>query len=167
MEINQVEQPKKRPVFLTVLCILTLVSTGFSVLGLIANLAMGPQSPDELEKSTAEGMVMVNQLNDTGSHFMADQIEKLIHSGSYTNDSFYLILSVNFLTVALGLGGAILMLRGRKLGFHSYILYSILSILSIYIAIPVSEVPTFIILFGIIFSGLFIFMYSRNLHWLK
>jgi len=167
MEIDQIEQPKKRPVFLTVLCILTLVSTGFSTLGLVASLAMGPQTPDELEKTTAEGMILVNQLNDAGSHYMADQMEKLIHSSSYTNDVFYIVLSVNFLTVFLGLGGAILMLRGRKLGFHSYILYSIVSILSIYIAIPVSEVPTFIIVFGIIFSGLFIFMYSRNLHWLK
>lgn len=164
---EEVEPRKKRPVFLTVLCILTFISTGLAMLGFVFSLLVGPMSEDDLETITANGMVQVNELRDQGMTYMADQMEKINNIQSFTNQSHYLVLGVNFCAIVLGFAGALLMWRGNKLGFHSYILYNIISILSIYVAVPVNEVPTLMIILGVIFSVIFIFMYSRNLKWLK
>jgi len=163
----ETSQPAKRPVFLTVLCILTFVTSGFSLIGLITSAVSGPASPDELEQSMAVAMQSVNQLRDMGADNAADLFEKVFHWTEYMNQSFYLMLLVNCITFALGLGGALLMWSGRKIGFHSYILYNILGTASIYFAVPASEVPTVIIILQVVFSLIFIFMYSRNLHWMK
>jgi hypothetical protein len=167
METMQPEQRPSRPVFLTVLCILTFITSGFSGIGLIYSTITGPMSGDEVEKAVTEGLVMANKLRETGSEGMAGVFDKIAHLAEYTNQSFYLILAVNCVIFILGLGGALLMWRGRKIGFHSYILYNILGTISIYFAVPVSEVPTLIVILQVIFSAAFIFMYSRNLHWLK
>lgn len=163
----EIEPKRKRPVFLTVLCILTFISTGLSMLGLVFSLLAGPMSDDEVETIMAKGMVQVNELRDQGMTYMADQMEKINNIQSYTNQSHYLVLGVNFCAIVLGFAGALLMWKGNKLGFHSYILYNIVSILSMYVAVPVNEVPTLVIILGVIFSSIFIFMYSRNLKWLN
>lgn len=160
-------EPAKRPVFLSVLCILTFISTGFAILAFLFSLASGPVSQDQLEKEVAQGMVAVNQMRDMDADYLADQMEKIYHTIEYTNKAHYAVLAVNFVAIVLGFGGTVLMWRGRKIGFHSYILYNIVSILSIYVAVPASQVPTIVVISGVIFSMLFIFMYSRNLHWLK
>lgn len=161
------EEPKRRPVFLTVLGILTFVSTGLSVIGLLFSLLTGPQSDDVIENEVAKGMTSVEELRDMGATYMADQMEKIIRLPIYTNEHFYLLQMANFVTLFFGIAGVILMWRGRKIGFHSYIIYSILAVLSVYVAVPVNEVPSLMIILGVIFSALFIFMYSRNLKWMK
>jgi hypothetical protein len=74
---------------------------------------------------------------------------------------------INFGAYAIGLNGVIFMLKGRKLGFHLYIVYNLIALISIYASAPASEIPSFyFILFGII-SSVFIFMFSRNLKFMK
>jgi len=161
------QEPQSRPVFLTVLCILTFITSGLSFLGIVFNAIQGPvsqakllQGHDEMLRSTAE---MRGQNLDS----LADLFERLSAMAFYTNSMFYTMLLMNVLTFALGLGGAILMWKGRKIGFHSYILYNIVAILSVYVAVPIEEVPAIIIVVNVILSSIFIFMYSRNLKWLK
>lgn len=165
--IDQEEAPKRRPVFLTVLGILTFVSTGFGVLGLLLSLVNGPSSDDEVERVVAQSMTSVNELREMGATYMADQMEKIARMNIYINENFYPMLMANFVTLVFGIGGVILMWRGRKLGFHSYIIYNLLSILGIYVTVPAAEVPSLMIILGVIFSAIFIFMYSRNLKWMK
>lgn len=165
--IDQEEAPKKRPVFLTVLGILTLVSTGFGIIGVLFSLASGPSSNDEVEKMVAQSMTTVTELREMGATYMADQMEKIARMNIYINENFYPMVMANFVTLLFGIGGVILMWRGRRLGFHSYIIYNILSIIGIYVTVPAAEVPSLMIIMGVIFSAVFIFMYSRNLKWMK
>lgn len=165
--IDQEEAPKKRPVFLTVLGILTLVSTGLGMLSVLISPVQGPSSSDEVEKVVAQSMQSVNELRDMGATYMADQMEKIARMNIYINENFYMMLMANFVTLLFGIGGVILMWRGRRLGFHSYIIYNILSILGIYVTVPAEDVPSLMIIMGVIFSSIFIFMYSRNLKWMK
>ena len=163
---TQQEAPK-RPVFLTVLCILTFVTSGFSFIGLLFNGIKGPMSANELELSQSGMQEMIDQLRSDNMDGMADMMEKISAMTAYTNEAFYTIFMLNILTFLLGLFGAILMWQGRKLGFHLYIIYNIIAILTVYVVVPVNEVPSFITILNVIISAAFIFMYSRNLHWLK
>ena len=98
---------------------------------------------------------------------MGDAIMQASVIAGYYQESFYSFQLVQFLCIGCGLAGAIWMFKGKKIGFHLYIIYSLISLGSMYIFIPFSEVPSYSILFNGLFSGLFIWMYSRNLSWLK
>lgn len=167
METTNPDRSAKRPTFLTVLCILTFIMTGLSALGWIINVFRGKLSPDEVEESSASILEMANMAREQGVSWIADFYEKTARMIGYTNDAHYLMLFLNFLTLVLGFFGALLMWKGRRIGFHAYILYNLVGILSIYVAVPVADVSSFMVITQVIFSAIFIFMYSRNLHWLK
>jgi hypothetical protein len=167
METSHPEGRAKRPVFLTVLCILTFIMCGMSFLGLLSNAFGGKLSADEVEEATAGLYEFANAARDQGMAWAADFYEKTARMMVYTNDAHYLMLFMNFLTLALGLSGALLMWNGRKTGFHAYILYNLVGILSVYVAVPVAEVSSFMVVTQVILSAAFIFMYSRNLGWMK
>ena len=149
--MEEIESRKKRPVFLLVLCILSFVSTGFNFLGNFINIFKGPISQKELNEMLAESSQLISFLDK---------------SGNSTNDNFYIHTLVLFITFGLGLFSVFRMYQGYKNGFHMYIIYNLISIVSIYISVPPSEVPSIIIIFSVIFSAFFIFLYSRNLYWM-
>jgi hypothetical protein len=66
----------------------------------------------------------------------------------------------------IGLLGALMMWQAKKLGFHLYIGYSLLAIIQIYFFVSPSDVPSFVVIWGLLMSVLFVFMYSRNLKWM-
>jgi hypothetical protein len=75
--------------------------------------------------------------------------------------------SFQFLILVLGLTGVILMYRGKKLGFHFYILYSLGLVVLPYFFNPITGIPTILTIVGIIYGGVWVWLYSRNLNWLK
>ena len=162
----QKEAPK-RPTFLTVLAVLSFITIGLGLLGGLTGLLSGPLSQEEIDEIIAQNMKIVDQLNDMGSYYWSDALNKTMHMVQYTNNNFYVNQLITVLGYAVGLAGVILMLRGKKTGFHLYIIYNLLSLLVVYASVPVSEVPAFIIIFNAFFALLFIFMYSRNLHYMK
>jgi hypothetical protein len=69
--------------------------------------------------------------------------------------------------VVIGAFGAFQMWNGKKLGFHIYIIYSLLEIAQMYLFTSASNIPMLVIVYYIIISGIFIILYSRNLKELK
>jgi len=165
--INTPQEAPQRPVFLLVLAILSLITIGLGLLGGLSGLAGGPLSGDEIETVIASNMKIVDQLNDMGSHYWAETLNKTIRMVEYTNNNFYVNQLINVIGYGIGLAGVILMMRGRRTGFHLYIIYNLISLLVVYVSVPVSEIPAFVIVFNACLSLLFIFMYSRNLHYMK
>ena len=98
---------------------------------------------------------------------LAEMMEQIQRLSEASNAYFYLSTVISMGILSLGIAGAILMLRGRKLGFHLYIGYSLLAVLQLYFFASPADIPTIAVVFGLLFSGLFIFLYSRNLHWLN
>jgi hypothetical protein len=108
---------------------------------------------EQLEKGNAEDFI-----------YIIDQMEGVAlnmfkHFQQYN--------SFQFLFLVLGLVGVILMYRAKKLGFHFYILYTLGLVVSPYFFNPITGIPTILTIVGIIYGGIWVFMYSRNLHWLK
>jgi hypothetical protein len=162
----QAETPK-RPVFLTVLCILTLIVTSFGVMGGLKALLDGPVSVEVIENSMEQFEESAQLMEDMGSVSMAGEFRRIMNLLTYTNANFSISVTTSLLTSAIGLISALLMLRGRKNGFHLYIIYNLVSLVGVYAYVPVREVPVSMLIINALISSLFIFMYSRNLSYLN
>lgn len=156
-----------RPGFLTVISILSFIYIGLSLISGLINTVMGPSNEEQMLEMKVEMMRSINDLKDMGMASFAELMEKIQRMTEQINDNFYLASIITLVTFGLGLFGVIKMFKGYKVGFHIYIGYCLLSICALYIYISPANVPTAAIIFNAIVSGVFIFMYSRNLHWMK
>lgn len=157
----------KRPVFLLVLCILSLVWIGLSTLGGLGNLVSGPESPENMAKTLTEIDASIGQMKSEGMHGFASFTEQLKGIAIIGNRKFYPVQITNLLIYALGIFSVLSMLRGNKLGFHLYIVYSLLSISYWYFFYPLSVIPTVLVVTSFIMSGIFVAMYAANLKWMR
>jgi len=164
-DIPQEEQ--KRPVFLLVLCILTFINTGFSFLTGIFQLISGPISSEKLLDAKVEFAQQASQLKEVGMESFVGLIEKIEKITEASNKHHYLLYLTSIIIVLLGAYGAFLMLKGKKLGFHIYIIYCLLAAFQLYLFVSAQYIPTFLTITGLLFSILWIFLYSRNLKWMK
>jgi len=153
------EEVKKRPVFLTVLCILTFVGCGLTLIGAVYGLATDPAAG--LAKSL-EAQKDNPQVADMMLKIMS-RIGEYVKWAKITN---YVSLA-NF---ALCLAGSLLMWNLRKSGFFMYVGGQVAAFA---VAIPtylvVADIPFLgmMALIGVVFSALvyvaFIVMYGVNL----
>jgi hypothetical protein len=167
MEIENQNESIKRPTFLVVLSVFSLISISSGLLTSILGLISGPMEDYQVDEIIGQNMAGVTQLQEMGEIYWSDITLKILNLIKYTNANFYIDRLINLGAYAIGLNGVIFMLKGKKLGFHLYIVYNLIALISIYASAPASEIPSFyFILFGII-SSVFIFMYSRNLKFMK
>lgn len=166
-EIDNVGEEKQRPGFLTTICVLSFISIGSNLIfGLIGFLS-GPQSDEELLDAKVALAKSSSDLKSAGLDSWVDVMDQLNRMTVEINDSFFLASVLGLIVAVIGLFGVLKMWQGMKLGFHLYIIYSLISVVSIYLYVSPANIPSFIIVFNLLISGLFIFMYSRNLHWMK
>ncbi len=166
-EMGSWEPNVKRPTFLTVLCILTLINAGLSMISSFISVLHGPISEDEMMEQRVQFLKLSDEMRTMDMSRLAEMMEQIQRLSEASNAYFYLSTVISMGILSLGIAGAILMLRGRKLGFHLYIGYSLLAVLQLYFFASPADIPTIAVVFGLLFSGLFIFLYSRNLHWLN
>ena len=137
----------KRPVFLTVLCILSFIAAGFAIIGYVTVLTlMGAVSA---AASSMEGM------SAETSAMMSEAMSKAPSAGLT-----WAYIIVGFVTVLISLFGVIKMWKLQKLGYFLYVGASVASMVMgiIYSGFGVM---------GVIFPVLFIVLYGLNLKHLK
>jgi hypothetical protein len=140
----------KRPVFLTVLCILSFVAAGFAAIGYIAVITlMGAVTAGA---SALEGM-------SGGAGEAGAAISNAISTGPSAGLTWAYIV-VGFLTMLVSLFGVIKMWKLQKVGYFLYVGASVVSMIMgiIYSGFGVMAV---------IFPILFIVLYGLNLKHLK
>ena len=120
METSAVSSPKKRPDFLTVICILTFIGSGFGIINNVTNYLnadvlteIGKQAIDQNREkvdseSSGEGKKLADQMM-SGASAMMDK-KKL-------KQNYLLTVLSNIMTLA----GALLMFRLRKSGYWLYV----------------------------------------------
>ena len=160
-ESVQIEGAPKRPVFLTVLCVLSFIGTGGMLLSALTGFISGPLSNEELEKS-------FSTLNSFSSMFGSTEelqlvLEKTMEKQRVINEKFYLNSLINTAVYSLGLLGAIFMWKQRKLGFHLYVIYSLLAMSAVYIIVPISLVLQAEIIQSAIITAVWIGLYAINI----
>jgi hypothetical protein len=166
-DIVEWEPKPKRPNFLTVLCILTLVNTGLSVITSVVSLLHGPISEDEMMAQRVQFLKLADEMHSMDMSGFAEMMDQIQRMSEAANAHFYPNTLLSLCILGLGVAGSIFMLKGRKLGFHLYIAYSLLAVLQLYFFASPADIPTVAVVFGLLFSGLFIFLYSKNLHWIN
>jgi hypothetical protein len=170
MEYKQLEnnqEEEKRPTFLLVLCILTFINTGFIVLGGLMGILSGKPSSEEIKGSKVQMAQSIDQLEKLNMDYWVDVIKRiqLMTEAMYSN--FVAYNAVSILVAIAGVVAAFLMLKGKKIGFHVYIVYSFLYVLQSYLFVSAAVIPSFIIIINLLIAGLFVLLYSRNLNWLN
>ncbi len=161
------EKEQERPQMLLVLCILSWISIGFSLITNVFALARGPFTVEQMEDTRANMLGLVNEIQSNGMDSLAEMFSKIQHMTEVYNANHYAFYFSAILIFAIGLVGVIQMFNGKKLGFHLYIIYSILAVTQVYFFMSPQEIPSAITVIAVVFSALFIFLYSRNLSWLK
>lgn len=164
-EISTGREP--RPSFLTVLCVLSFIFIGFSILFGLFGLAQGPMSEDKMIEMKVELTKSADEMRSLDMEGFAGMMEKISRMSESINANFYSSSILSLIIMGLGLFGVIKMWKGFKIGFHLYIGYSLLTIIQVYFFVSPADIPTFIVVWNLLFSALFIFMYSRNLKWLS
>ncbi|MGV3609888.1 MAG: hypothetical protein ACO1N0_02995 [Fluviicola sp.] len=167
-EIEQEREPnQKRPVLLTVLAVLSFIVIGYGMLGLLTSTLSGPPSPEQIDEGYQQIIQAVSDLRDQNAVGLADFFEGLANMIAYEQHHFFPVMLLNAVTIITGFIGVLFMLRGRRLGFHFYIIYNLLSIGGVYLIVPFELVPTILLITSLILSGLFVFLYSLNLKWMN
>lgn len=167
MEIDNTQPEEKRPTLLLVLCILTFINTGLTILTSLVQLVAGPSSEEQMLAEKVQLTKSANELKDAGMDAFAGLIEQMMAMTADIQANFYIAMTVAFVAPLLGLFGALQMFQGKKLGFHFYIIYNLISVGGIYLYVSPENIPSISIIFGLLLSGLYIFLYSRNLHWMN
>lgn len=164
---QQEEQKRKRPVLLTVLCILSFVVVGFGLLGVLFSLIGGQPTADEIDAAYNQIVQMASEMRDKQLTTIADMLEQGAELTVYQQHRYWSVLGMNALTMFTGFAGVLLMFRGKKLGFHLYIIYNLLSVGGTFLIVPSHMVPMASVIMNLVISGLFIFLYSLNLKWMN
>jgi hypothetical protein len=162
-----VPEEKKRPKYLKVLCILTFISAGLSLLSSLINLISGPPSAEAMEDQNIEIIKAIDELKSLEMNSFVTLLEQIQRMTASVNAQFYSVTFVSVLVVLIGLFGALSMWKGKKIGFHLYIIYSLFSIIQIYFFVSPADIPMVVVVWNLIVSTIFVLFYSRHLKWLQ
>lgn len=140
----------KRPVFLTVLCILSFIAAGLAALGYITVITL-------MGAVTAGASALEGMSGEAGSAGAA-MSEAMSHGPSAGLTWAY--IGVGFVTMLVSLFGVIKMWKLQKVGYFIYVGASVVSMIMgiIYSGFGVM---------GVIFPVLFIVLYGLNLKHMK
>ena len=172
-DMNEGQVIEKRPKFLSVISILSFVHIGFTIVTSLFGIAGGKLSPDELEAAKlqfAESQEQLDTLAKSEKVDMSYWSEVLTKLEIMSDNMYANFVAYNGLMLLVALFAAVavyLMFIGKKLGFHLYIGYCFLYVIQSYFFTTPSDVPTFVIVLNSLYGGIWVFMYARNLKWMK
>lgn len=158
------ENRQTRPAMLTVICILTFIGSGWSILSNLFTLFTGGMAGDatmQMEQfSSMAGDVEGSSLM---SNLLNSSMSLLQVTFQYAREIalFGLVLSV------ISLIGAIMMFRMRRMGFYLYTTAQILSLLVLPYFAGFSMLVFMSIFMSLIFVILFVTLYAVNLKYMK
>lgn len=165
---EEVNSNEKKPTFLVFLAVMSFISLAFSFFGVLSSIFSGPQTEEQIEMQRAAMYDSIATFQAQGMDDVAAMFEKLMRYTEYMNsEAFYIGLITSLITSIVGLIAVILMLKLRKIGFHLYVVYSLLPIITMYIITPMELISTFIVIVSLVISALFCILYGINLKHMK
>ena len=165
LEVNT-EAPK-RPVFLLVFVIMSSINIGISTMGALSAILGAKPDASMIKEAQLDFAKMRDQLeaaNGSDFIYIVDQMEA-VTMNMFAH--FHTYNSIQFIFLLLGLTGVILMFQRKRLGFHFYIVYSLGLVLLPYFFNAMQQIPTILTIVGVLYGALWVFLYSRNLHWVN
>lgn len=157
-----------RPTFLTVLCILTFVVSGYnfiqSLISIFVSNAMDTQGLNEMYDEIYKNM---EGMDAEGQAFMQQFVDAIQITLSAMIENAVLIGSMEMLVSALGVIGAFLMFRLNKKGYYVYILAKAIGVIAPLIIVGANILTLSVYGFISIIGILFIVLYGLNLKYMR
>ncbi|MDX1446207.1 hypothetical protein [Lishizhenia sp.] len=163
------EEKKDRPPFLIVLLVLTalnLISSLYSsITGLLSakpvvnkEEVLGPDFENAMEELSAQegGEEAISILDGIMNHLFY-----LMNEGYYSN------LVLQLITVLVGVAAVVMLFKLKKLGFHLYLIYTLLGVFGVYLIMPAALVSGIMLFFIAILGGIMVLLYAINFKHLK
>ncbi len=167
LENQKFDAPQKRPKFLTVLGILSFILIGVSLFFTLVSLVFGPSSEEQLLEQKVMLMSTSNQVSELGADWLAKLYSDAAHILEATNKQFYFATLTSLIILVTGGLGVIFMWKGKRIGFHMYIIYCLLGAVQSYLFVDPKYISPIMVGISLFLSAIFVFMYSRNLKWMK
>ncbi len=161
-EIQEIQEEKKMPVFLKVLCILSFIYIGIILIPAIFGLFSGPMSETELNETFQNVSSFIP--NSISKQEKARLLELAYEKQKVMNDKFYLNATINIWVYSLGFFGVFKMFKKRqRSGYYLYLVYSFLSVFSLYLILPTKLISMEDVLSLFLWSGIMVSLYTINL----
>jgi len=163
-----IEEKRKRPTMLIVLLVLSALSMLFSTFQYLPSLVSGPLNQEELDKQHEQVASTFSKMKDLvgeeGEEEMNEALNYQIEKSTFVNNQiFWQFNLLNLLAIAIGMLSLYYMYHLKKLGFHFYIIYSLLAAFLGFILFPTKFIDSTEILLGVILSAVFVFLYAMQL----
>lgn len=172
MEINKdlyTPQQKKKPNLLIVLLVLSGIYIATNTFGTVQAFMNGPLSQEQVDKQLSTLYGFIDDSKAEGASEGIIRSFKIIASNTeyINNEAFYLYNTLTLISLIFGAVSIFFIYKLKKIGFHLYIIYCLLPVLSMYIVFPTGMVSTYSIVFLLITGTIFSLLYGKNLKYLK
>lgn len=157
-ETNQL----KRPTFLTVLCILTFIGSGWGVLSQLFSLLF-TNLVDVSAQTEQLNTMMDNMESGAGISFLSGILSSSQEVMQATMMHAKSIAVISLVLSLLSLCGAILMFSLRRIGFYIYTVAQLLLLFVVPYFAGFSMIVVMGMLFSALFTVVFIILYALNL----
>lgn len=160
------ENKMKRPTFLTVLCILTFIGSGWGVLSQLFSFFTAGMVDSSVQMEQYSNMVENMENSGTASFlsgFLSSTQEVLSATMAHAKE----IAIISLVLSLLSLCGAILMFNLKRIGFYCYTVAQILMLFVTPFFAGFSMIVITGMIFSAIFTVLFIILYSLNLKYMR
>lgn len=164
-ETTTFEMPKKRPTFLTVICILSFIMGIYTVgTNAMQFFTFEKNYPAQMEKLEQTMSTLEEAGIDSG--FSYNQVENGMIILEKTSQNFPTIIGISLLLTLLSLLGAFMMFKLKKNGFYIYTFANLFALL-VPLALIDFSATMFMTAISGIFTIAFIIMYAVNLKHMK
>ena len=116
---------KARPNGLTALCILSWIWMAIALLSVFSEINTGRLTEADIR---AQKIVLLESQTEETLEFNSWMVNDTIEMLYISSNNFTTMVVINLAAILLGLAGVFFMFQLRKLGYHLYIIYSILSV---------------------------------------
>lgn len=158
------EQPNKiqRPTFLLVLCILTFIGSGWSVLSNLFSLFTADMTNSTVQMEQYSNM-LGDMENGSASAFMSGFLNSSMEVLQVTAAHAHEIAIMQLVLGLISLIGAVLMFQLRRSGFYLYVSAQILALFVLPYFAGFSTLVVIGLLWSALISAIFIVLYALNL----
>lgn len=150
----------KRPTTLKVLLILSAISLAFQLIVQVMNTINGPLNEEQMREQKIE---MMAGFTEESAELMQGTITEMLALADIGNENFYLISAISLMTIAIGLASLWLMFQMRRIGFHLYVIYSLIPIADTIYFFGGMQITTMLIVLFAIVGGVFSILYGMQL----
>ncbi|NOQ75190.1 MAG: hypothetical protein GQ574_24465 [Crocinitomix sp.] len=151
---------KARSNGLTALCILSWVWMVIAIWNSFTELNTGRLTEADIR---AQKIILIESQTPEAIEAAPWMIEDSVTMLNISSENFTAMVVINFVALIIGLIGVFMMFQLRKLGFHLYIIYSLISVGYWVYYFHGLTFGTILITISVVFSMLFVILYGTQL----